>query len=256
MKDVFVETENVARFLAALKGLERRGAQEANLMVVDGEPGLGKSTTMEWWASQHGLPFLRCCAEWNPSWFFDDLLGKLHIAPGHAIKKKYAQALRELVDRRGHAEMQRQSFAVVIDEADHISRKGSIMESIRDLSDNGDIPFVLVGMGRLRDNLTRFPQISSRVSRYVKFEPETPSDVRGIIAGLCEVPVDDQLAIFVHRATQGRNREIMEAIANIEAFGKRNNCGPEKPVAFAAMAGQVLVNDRRTGQPIKVPGAF
>ncbi len=256
MKKAFVETENVARFLDALSGLQRRGAEEANLMVVDGEPGLGKSTTMEWWAVQHNLPFLRACKEWTPAWFFNDLLRVLNVAPGYSLEKKYAQALRELCDRRMHAEMQKQAFAVVIDEADHVSRNGKIMESIRDLSDNGDIVFVLVGMGRLRDNLTRFPQIASRVSRYAKFEPASLDDVRKMFSALCDYPADDALIDFTHRVTLGRNREIKEAIAAIEAFGRRNGCGAQKPVTLTALAGQPLINDRRTGQAIRVPGGL
>lgn len=254
MKKAFVETENVARFLDALSGLQKRGAAEANLMVVDGEPGLGKSTTMEWWATQHGLPFLRACKEWTPAWFLADLLSELGVAPQRSVEKRYKQALSELVQRRGHADLQKQVFAVVLDEADHVSRSGAIMETIRDLSDNGDIPFVLVGMGRLRDNLTRFPQIASRISRYARFEQATRTDVRRMLETLCDYPVDEPLAEFVHRVTLGRNREIKEAIRSIESFGKRNGAGPQKPVRYADLRGQPLINDRRTGHVIAVPG--
>ncbi|WP_457798134.1 AAA family ATPase [Methylocystis sp. S23] len=256
MKKAFVETENVARFLDALAGLQKRGADEANLMVVDGEPGLGKSTTMEWWATQHGLPFLRACKEWTPAWFLSDLLGELGVAPQRSVERRYKQALAELTQRRGHADLQKQVFALVLDEADHVSRSGAIMETIRDLSDNGDIPVILVGMGRLRDNLTRFPQIASRISRYARFEQASRDDVRRMLDALCDYPVDEMLTDFVHRVTLGRNREIKEAIRAIEAFGRRNGAGAQRPVRLADLAGQTLINDRRTGQPIAVPGGL
>lgn len=51
MRNAFVETANVKRFHTALTALERRGAQEACLLVVDGQPGLGKTTALHRWAS-------------------------------------------------------------------------------------------------------------------------------------------------------------------------------------------------------------
>ena len=152
--------------------------------------------------------------------------------------------------------LQKRTFAVVIDEADHISRSGRIMESIRDFSDMGDIVFVLVGMGKIRDNLTQFPQVASRIAQYVRFEHATKDDVRAFYDTLCEVPVADDLVNFTHQVTQGFNREIKEALATVERVGKRNNASTDKPVSLAHLAGQPLVNDRRTGAPIIVPGVL
>ena len=51
------------------------------------------------------------------------------------------------------------------------------------------------------------------------------------------------------------NREIKEAIAIIERFGKRNV--PDKSgLTMRDMSGQLLVNDHNTGQPISVPVAL
>jgi len=152
--------------------------------------------------------------------------------------------------------LRRQTFAVVIDEADHISRKSDLMESIRDFSDMGDIVFVLVGMGRIRDNLTAFPQVASRIAQYVRFEQASTDDVRAFYDGICEVPVADDVVEFTHRVTGGYNREVMEALATVERVGKRNAASEGQPVRLATLAGQPIVNDRRTGAPIIVPGAL
>ncbi len=173
MKQIFVETENVDRFYTALTGLQRRGAKEVLIIAVDGKPGRGKTRTMEWWTAQNSLPFLRSCKGWkkSPGWFLNDLVRELGLAPARSTEERYRQTLGELIARRSRAEMENRTFAVVIDEADHFSRIGDIMETIRDLADNGDIPFVLVGMGQLKNNLTKFEQIARRVVRYVTFEP-------------------------------------------------------------------------------------
>ena len=249
MKPVFVETSNAGRFEAALKTLERRGAEEACLMVVDGVPGLGKTTTLNRWAVQNSAVFIRAKKEWTPSWFLDDLLKALKVVPQHSFRKRYEQAMSALLMRQSQMVLQRKTFAVIIDEADHISRSSRIVESIRDFSDLGNIIFVLVGMGKVRDNLTAFPQVASRIAQYVGFEPASRDAVRQFVDGLCEVPVADDLVDFLHKVSSGFNREIKEGIASIERWGKRN----PGPVSLAGMAGQVLLYDRRSGTPITVP---
>jgi DNA transposition AAA+ family ATPase len=251
MRNQFVETENVKRFQTALTALERRGAAEACLMVVDGQPGLGKTTALHRWAVQSRGVYLRAKKEWTPSWFLNDLLAQFNIAPSFSYQKRFTQALDQLLKRQQDLELQKKSFAVVIDEADHISRNSRIIESIRDFSDLNDIPFILVGMGKIRDNLTAFPQVASRVAQYVRFETASKKDVRAFYDGLCEVPVADDVVEFTHRVTGGFNREIKEAMAKVELFGQRQTTG--KPFALKALSGQVLVNDRRTGAPILVP---
>lgn len=253
MRKHFVETENVQRFFQALKALEKRGAEECSLMVVDGAPGLGKTTALEWWAAQNNLIFLRALKEWSPQWFLSDLLGKLRVSPQHSFQRRYRQAIEALSTRQYQADIAKKPFAVVVDEADHISRNARIIETIRDFSDNTGLVFVLVGMGKIRDNLTAFPQVASRISRYVRFEPASRADVRALADGLCETPVADDVVGFVHQASGGYNREIKEALARVEQQGRRNG---GQPVKLADLAGQVLLYDRRTGAEIRVPGGL
>lgn len=255
MKNVFVETSNVKRFLGALSALEDRGAQEACLVVVDGLPGLGKTTTLKHWVAQNNCIYLRAKKEWSPAWFMNELLETLRVNPPHSFQKKYAKVLEELAVRQNGALMARRPFGLVIDEADHVSSRATILETIRDISDMIELPTVFVGMGKIKDNLSRFPQVASRVSQKVRFEKANKEDIRLLIKGRCEVPVADDLADFVLTASQGFNREVLEAIANIERFGLRSEIGP-KGVTMADMAGHVIINNRHTNQDIHVPEAF
>jgi DNA transposition AAA+ family ATPase len=256
VKNAFVETANVKRFQSALTALERRGATEACLMVVDGLPGLGKTTALHRWAVQSGGIYLRAKKEWTPSWFLNDLLAQFRIAPHHTFQKRFSQALEAMLQHQSAMDLRKQTFAIVIDEADHISRKSDLMESIRDFSDMGDIVFVLVGMGKIRDNLTAFPQVASRIAQYVRFENASRDDVRAFYDTLCEVPVGDDVVSFTHQVTGGFNREVMEALATVERIGKRNGAAADRPVDLSLLSGQPLVNDRRTGAPIIVPGGL
>ena len=249
MKPIFVKTQNATAFLAALSALEQRGASEACLVVVDGKPGLGKSATTYWWACENQATFLRAKAEWTPAWFLRELLFELRITPEHSFERMYKQAINALGNRAAAAERDQQPYAVLIDEVDHISRNSRLLETMRDLSDMLEIPFILVGMGRVRHNLTRFPQIASRVGQSVEFDVSPLEDVRKMILAQCEVQVEECMVAFLHKASSGYFREVKEGMASIERFGRRNS---GKPVSVKNMAGEVLLIDRTTGKPIVV----
>jgi DNA transposition AAA+ family ATPase len=248
-----VHTENTRRFLAALSALEGRGAEEACLMVVDGEPGLGKSATLQWWTIETRSIYIRARKEWSPAWMLRDLLTEVSIRPAYSFENMFGQATERLSLLAMEAERERRSFAVVIDEVDHISRKGRLLETLRDLSDALEIPFILVGMGRVRHNLVRFPQVASRVGQYVEFKPAPLDDLRAMIDQVAEVSVGEDLVHYLHKVSGGRFREIKEGLKAIERFAERNNRGraDQDALCLPDMAGQTLFNCRRTGRPVR-----
>ena len=256
MRDTFVETGNVRRFMAALKTLDERGAVEACMVVVDGKPGLGKTTTLSRWVAQTGSVYLRAQKGWDYSWLIQDLLTELSVSYQQirGKRERFARVLQELQIRAEAAMLEDRVFGLVIDECDLVSARSEIMEAIRGVSDVLFMPTILVGMGRLRDNLRRFPQIESRAPHKVEFQPAGLEDVTALIRGRCEVPVAPDLIGFVARLSKGYNREILDAIANIERFGRRMQPGPEG-VTLADMAGQKIMASRDTGRDIVVPEA-
>lgn len=254
MKNTIVETSNVKNFLGALTALDRRGAVEACMVVVDGEPGLGKTTTLSRWVAQTGSVYVRAQVGWDYGWFINTLLREMSIHPPRSKEERYERLLKELSERAARADFEGKTFGLVIDECDLVSTRPAIMEAIRGISDIQFLPTILVGMGKLRENLRRFPQIESRAPRKVRFLPATLEDTASIIAARCEVPVASDLVEFVWKVSRGFNREILEAIAHIERFGFRIEPGPDG-VTLKDMAGQVIMNDRTTGNPIMIPRA-
>ena len=255
MKPEFVETSNYRKFTSALTRLDDRGAEEACLVVVDGKPGLGKSATMTRWTAQTGSIYLRAQRGWDYSWFIQELLAELSITTlPRGRRDRFKLLIGRLDDLATNATIEGRPFSLVIDEADLISGKPEVMEAIRGISDLRFLPTILVGMGKLRDNLRRFPQIESRAPNKVEFTPATREDAIALVRGLSEVPVADDLIDFVWKLSKGFSREMVEAIRAIERFGQRIDPGP-KGVTQADMAGQVIMNNRETGKPIMVPEA-
>ncbi|MDN5785718.1 AAA family ATPase [Pseudorhodobacter sp.] len=257
MKPNFVETTNVQKFYAALKRVNERGAVEACMVVVDGKPGLGKTTTLSRWVAQTGSIYLRAQKGWDYNWLIQELLTELSIDPVtvKGRREKFARVISTLGDRAQSASLMGQTFGLVIDECDLVSNRAEIMEAIRGISDLRFLPTILVGMGTLRDNLRRFPQIESRAPNKVEFLPADLADTNALIESRCEVQVAPDLVDFVCRVSRGFNREILDAIAHIERFGMRIDPGPEG-ITLADMAGQAIMNDRNTGKPVCIPAVM
>ncbi|MEO5370805.1 MAG: ATP-binding protein [Magnetococcus sp. DMHC-1] len=252
MHTKFSITSNVRNFLAAVNAVEKRGAEEACLMVVDGLPGLGKSRTLKWWAVHNGALRIEAQPRWTVAWMLREMLEKLDpkIKPFRSVERLTKQVFEALAKRHREMAARGSSFGVVIDEAEPVVRDKEMIETLRlALSDRLEIPFILAGMDEIRSDLIRVtPQAASRVSQYLEFHPATLEDTVLLTRDLCEVEVRDDLVAFLHKASAGFVREIKEGLKSIERFGK-NNPGP---VGIAEMDDHHLLNDRKTGKSILV----
>lgn len=244
-----VHNRNSEAFLAAIDAIENRGAAEACLMIVDGEPGLGKSAFAQWWTVNTQSIYLRARKEWTPPWMMRDMLASMGIIPLNSFEKMYTQARERLMLLADEAMRENRSFGVVIDEVDHISRKGRLLETLRDLSDDLEIPFILIGMGKVRHNLVRFPQVASRVGQYVAFEPIDLMETIKLTEKTQNITISKELIAFLHQTTRGRLREIKEGLQAFERFAVRNR---RDKLSLKDMVGQTLFMCRKTGRPIKV----
>ena len=253
MRKEFVRTKNALNFLSKFKKLEQRGAGEACLLLVQGEPGLGKTETVQWWAVQSNAVFLRAKSNYKPGWFLRELLGELGVKeadlPG-TYERLFTLALSRLTARAADNARIGKPFAVVIDEVEHITGQRKLMETVRDLSDMLELPFVLVSMGAAARDLKRLTQTLSRIGQRADFSRLDEADAATLVAGLCEVAVAPEMVAFLHRAAAGYSREMVDGIAAIERVGKLN---PGIPVALEHMAGKELFTDRKSGDPVKVP---
>lgn len=255
MKSTFVETSNYRLFLEALSRVDDRGAMEACLVVVDGKPGLGKTATMSRWVAQTASLYLRAQMGWDYNWFVHSVLTELGVQdPPRGRRARFELAITLMQARAEAAAEIGKVWGFVVDECDLVSRNPQIMEGIRIFSDLQQMPTVLVGMGKLRDNLRRFQQIESRAPNKVEFKPATQADAAALVHGLCEVPVADDLIALIWKLSKGYSREMVDAIKAVERFGFRIDPGP-RGVSVADMAGQPLMNNRETGQQIIVPEA-
>ncbi len=253
MKSNFVQLSNTARFMEGLEIVEQRGAAENCFMVVDGQPGFGKTTTTKWFATQHGLPFLRAKRGWRPTWMLREILDTVQAPHQHSQEKMFRSVIEEIGKRAAIARAESRPYAMMVDEADFVVGSSALVETLRDISDLIEVPMILVGMRRINDRLKYFPQVASRIEggAHVEFQPLTHDDTRKLVTGLSSVEVTDDLIDLVHQKAGGFAREVMTGISAIERVGRRTG----RAVGIADMEGQVLLTERDTGHQFVVRAA-
>jgi DNA transposition AAA+ family ATPase len=248
MKPNFVTTENVKKLMLGYSALKERGAAEACLMVVDGVPGLGKTHATAWLSTQSESIYVRARRGWTPATAMGDIAKALQGGEEREFKisrffeTNYSYVYKALEKRSIEAQREGLEFSVFIDEVDYFINDGKILESIRDLSDFLEIPIILIGMGKIRKSLVRFPQVASRISQMVEFQPLKQNDVTAVVNALCDFQVADDLLAHIAETTRGYMRELKEAIASIEKFGHRQ--GQATTITKEMMINQTLFFDR------------
>ena len=212
MKNTFVATRNIERFMNAIGRLERRGAPEAAMVLVTGEAGHGKTRTIQWFAAQHDAVYLRGKATWTPHWVLSELATELGEHPARKNEDLFAQVLAQLAG---------EPRPLVVDEIEHALHDRQCLDTIRDLSDLTEVPVVLVGMDGIDRRLRRHPQIYSRIATIVKFEALDRDDTKRLAETLCEVEIDDAVIERVLGDSGGFVRDILIALAEVERYGRR-----------------------------------
>lgn len=219
MKKGFVVTENFKRLSEAQRAVERRGAQEAGLVIIKGPYGVGKSEIVERWAVDNGAVFVRCKETWTKRALIDEVAILLGLDTRGRNSEVQARVIARLaVDMR----------ALVFDEADFLVRgagsKSSpqLLECIRDITDVTGVACFLVGMEAFGDRLARHGHIASRVNRIVEFLPLSLTDVKAACDKLSEVTLRPEVVEAIHAQSSGRMRLVLNAISNIEQLAAAN----------------------------------
>jgi DNA transposition AAA+ family ATPase len=214
MKNNFVKTENVLRLVGALGELKGRGQVVPGLALVHGHQGFGKTEATSWWAVQNFAIYTRAQAAWTVNWMLMDLAAGLGLAPEGISRANFRQVKRELT---------RFPRPVLLDEADYILRDRRLLDTVRDLHDATNAPFVLVGMAGIREAVARkSPQFWSRVSQEVEFTPLTPRDVQIVAGELAEMQMGEDTAARIQRHTEGNFRQTVVLLSYLETMIRAN----------------------------------
>jgi chromosomal replication initiation ATPase DnaA len=243
----FVENlSNHVRFLEALKNIDQRGAPEANWLLLEGEPGFGKTKLV----TRHGLqlqcPMVRAKADWTPKWALTDIADACNIQRYRTTQDLSQAVMADLMEKQA-----RRGFCLIVDEIDHAARNVRVLETLRDLTDGSECILIASGMKGVSKRLKAHAQIYSRIDQFVEFAPATVKDVRQMAAALVpDTKISDAMIEEIQKRTMGRIRLVMGALARIEAFARRLRA----EVTPENYRGQPLLSDERQLQLTVVGG--
>jgi len=212
MRKVFARTQNVKNFITVMNNLQNRAEGVPGMALVYGEPGLGKTQAVLWWATQNDAIFIRSSNLMSGRWFLEELAEELGEVPFYRSSDLFKQCVRMLKEK---------PRVVIVDEIDYLACDTNAIETLRDIHDKTSVPIILVGMGQSDKKLMRYRHLYDRVSEKLKFEPFNKEDIKTIIDQLCEVEMTECAINFIYNQTN-RFRQIVKLINKAENIAYAN----------------------------------
>ena len=212
MKKVFVKTNNVKRFITMMNNLQNRAEGVPGMGLVYGEPGLGKSQTINWWAFKNDAILVRCTQLMTARWLLTEILDEMGELSGYKISDCFKLVVRNLFVN---------PQIIIVDEVDYLTVDSRAVETLRDIHDKTNVPIILVGMINAKSRLKKFNHLYDRLSEIVKFEKFSKNDIKTIVQELSEVEMTDCAIRYIY-TNLNRFRQIVKVINKAEIIAKAN----------------------------------
>ncbi|MFI3300455.1 MAG: ATP-binding protein [Candidatus Gastranaerophilales bacterium] len=213
MKRVFVKTKNIKSFIAVATRLKNIQGNLPKMGLIYGEPGLGKTNAILWWAIQQDAILLTAKNGMTARWFLSDLVSELGETPLYQRCDLFEQAVKKLIEK---------PRMLIVDEIDYLAGKDAAIETIRDLHDRCGIPVLMIGMDNADKKLSRCKHFFDRIVEIFRFTSFDFDDVKDIVNQLSEVKIDDEVIEIIHQKAN-RFRQIVKLILKIENFALTND---------------------------------
>ncbi len=213
MKKVFVKTNNVKRFITMMNNLQNRAEGVPGMGLVYGEPGLGKTQAIKWWAFKNDAILIRCNQMMSARWLLKEILDYMSEIKPYSISDSFDEVIRNLILT---------PRVLIVDEVDYLTMdKNKSIEILRDIHDKTNIPVVLVGMTNAHSRLKKFSHLYDRLSEIVKFERFSKADIKTIVKELSEIELTDCAIKYIY-SNLNRFRQIVKVINKAETIAKTN----------------------------------
>ena len=213
MKKVFVKTNNVKRFIMMMNNLQNRAEGVPGMGLVYGEPGLGKTQAIKWWAFKNDAILIRCNQMMSARWLLKEILDYMSEIKPYSISDSFDEVIRNLILT---------PRVLIVDEVDYLTMdKNKSIEILRDIHDKTNVPVVLVGMTNTHSRLKKFSHLYDRLSEIVKFERFSKADIKTIVKELSEIELTDCAIKYIY-SNHNRFRQIVKVINKAETIAKAN----------------------------------
>lgn len=212
MKNTFVRTKNVKKFVSLMDSLQKLPPNIPKLALVYGEHGLGKTHTIMWWAIRNDAIYIRANNEMTQSGLLKAIVDELDERPFFYMQENYKLILKHL---------KTDPKTIIVDEVDYLIGSKNAIEILRDIQDCTGSPLVLVGMGLVDKKISRLKHFDDRLFKKLKFEHFNQDDIRNILNELTELNFsEDALSYIATRTNQFR--KLVQHIDQIEKLANTN----------------------------------
>ena len=165
MKKVFVKTNNVKRFITMMNNLQNRPEGVPAMRLVYGEPGLGKTQTINWWAFKNDAILVRCTQLMAAKWLLNEILDYMTEIKPYYTSDCFNAVVRNLILN---------PKVLIVDEIDYLTIDSKAIETLRDIHDKTNVSVILVGMTSANSNLTE--GLNGLISKYKSNNKSSVSD--------------------------------------------------------------------------------
>ena len=238
MKKVFVKTNNVKRFITMMNNLQNRAEGVPGMGLVYGEPGLGKTQTINWWAFKNNAILVRCTQLMTARWLLNEIMDEMGEVNCGRLADCFKIIIRNLLT---------EPQVIIVDEVDYLAIDSRAIETLRDIHDKTNVPIVLVGMGTANKRLQRHKHLYDRLLEIIKFEPFSKQDISSIIDQLSEVSFTDCAKKLLCTRTN-RFRQLVKTISKAEQVAKSNGIKEIDEITLK----EVLKNDDADAEEIEL----
>lgn len=213
MKKVFVKTKNVKQLISMMNRLKEREDGVLGMGLVYGEPGLGKTQAIKWWAFKNDAILIRCNQMMSARWLLKEILDYMSEIKPYSISDSFDEVIRNLILT---------PRVLIVDEVDYLTMdKNKSIEILRDIHDKTNVPVVLVGMTNAHSRLKKFSHLYDKLSEIVKFERFSKADIKTIVKELSEIELTDCAIKYIY-SNFNRFRQIVKVINKAETIAKAN----------------------------------
>ena len=212
MHKLFVKTRNVKNFIGLMNNLIDKSNEVPKMGLIYGDPGLGKTQTAVWWATNNDAVYVRAQNKMTCRWLLEKIVYEL----GESPSRKMADLIEQCIT---HLRLKPQ--VIIIDEVDYLINRHRIVETLRDLHDLTGVPIVLIGMQEAKTKLGKYRHLYDRISEIIEFKPLSKDDLDVIVEELSEIKITDEAKEIFFEKTN-RFRQVIKGISLLENLAKTN----------------------------------
>lgn len=211
MKQVFVRTKNVKKFVSLMETLKNLPPNIPKLALIYGSHGLGKTKTLIWWATKNDAIYIRANNDMTQNGLLKEIVLELNQRPYHAMQDNLDLIIGQL---RFNPKI------IIVDEIDYLFSKNAI-EILRDIQDNTGTLIVLSGMSNVNTKIVRYKHLEDRIYKKLKFEPYNESDIEDILNQITDIFfTPDAIKYLATRTNQFR--KIVQTLDQLEKQAETN----------------------------------